>query len=299
MTNIVALKPIIKSIIGGRYTRPILTKVYSNSVGLSLTNLETYITIKGTNLPYGLLDFDSLGITNKLSELDYTDYPLFPDTIPNDKITVSIENLELLMGSVSTDETRINLCGICWAGTDLVSINGHIMTVISGQVNNGRDSSIMPSSSIKALIKLSKKFKLKEVTISVDSELFKVDNAHFTLMGRLISREFPKYQSVIPVKTSKEMVIVHPVKFKEVKSILNTNKAVRLETDNQVTSLVVAGSDFKQVVGNSEFKGIIGFNLKYLEFLTNLDSKLEFNNELSPVKVTKGNILRIAMPLKV
>lgn len=299
MTNIVALKPIIKRIIGGKYTRPILTKVLSNGIDLSLTNLETYITLKGTNLPNGLLDLESLGLTNKVSELDASDFPLFPIVDIGSKITVSISNLELLLESASTDETRIYLNSVAWAGTDLVSINGHIMTLISGQVNNDHDTSIMPRTSLKELINLSKKFKIKHVTISVDSEFFKVDNEHFTLMGRLINREYPKYQSVVPVKTSQSMTIDNPVQVRTVKDILNRNKAVRLETDNQVTSLVVDGSEFKQVVGTSDFKGILGFNLKYLEFLTCLDSNLKFNNELSPVRVDRGNITRIAMPLKV
>lgn len=296
--TITNFKPILKRITKKQY-RPVLSCAMSNGTDLSVTDLETYLTLKGVNLPNGLLNIDSLGLTNQSPDLDVSDYPIFPEVTTSDVITVSIKNLELLLESASNDETRLYLNGIAWVGTDLVSINGHILTRIENQANNGRDSSIMPRVSLKELVALSKKFKLNEVSISVDSEFFKVDNEYFTLMGRLIAREFPKYQTVIPVKTSQTMIITSPVKLKTVKDILNRNKAIRLETIDQVTRLVVDGTEFKAEVGGSQFTGILGFNLKYLEFLTDLDSKLEFNNELSPVKVTKGNITRIAMPLKV
>ena len=251
-------------------------------------------------MPSGLLDIDSLGLTNKLLDLDVADYPLFPVVSVDNKIQVSIKDLELLLESVSSDETRMFLNGVAWAGTDLVSVNGHIMTVIQDQTNNSQDSSIMPRTSIKELVNLSKKFKLPSVTIQVDSMYFQCDTEYFTLVGRLIAREFVRYKTIIPVKTSHSMTIVTPVKFKDVKPILNKkNYAVRLETDLNKTSLVIGGTDFKVAVGTSDFNGVVGFNLKYLEFLTNLDTTLRFNNELSPVVATKGNILRLAMPLKV
>lgn len=296
--NIVALKPILKNITR-KQLRPELSHVMSNGVDLSVTNLETYLTLKGINLPSGMLNLASLGLTNQNIEFDLSDYPIFPELVNRNGITVSIKNLGLLLESASTDETRIFLNSIAWIGTELVSTNGYILTCIKNQAKNTQDTSIMPSSSIKELIGLSKKFKLSEVTISVDSDFFEVDNEHFTLVGRLIKREYLKYQSVIPVRTSQTMTIANPVKSGIVKDILNRNKAIRLETQDQVTTLVVDGSEFKAEVGNSDFKGTIGFNLKYLEFLTNLDSNLKFNNELSPVLVSSGDITRIAMPLKV
>ncbi len=56
-------------------------------------------------------------------------------------------------------------------------------------------------------------------------------------------------------------------------------------------------TEFKAVVGRGD-DSEIGFNMKYLEFMTDVDNKLKFNNALAPVMVTKGDVIRIAMPLK-
>ena len=153
---------------------------------------------------------------------------------------------------------------------------------------------------MKYLVNLCKKFKMIQVKIQVDGSFFKVDNEHFTLMGRLIAREYLKYKAVVPKTTNKEMNIVEPVKFKDIKDILNKRSfKVNLESKNGQAFLVVEGTEFKKQVGTNEFNSDIGFNLKYLEFLTKLDSKLMFNNELSPFMAAKGNITRIAMPMKI
>jgi DNA polymerase III sliding clamp (beta) subunit (PCNA family) len=297
--EITNLKPIIKRIVGGKYTRPVLSKILSDGQNLSVTDLETFIILKGFDMPKGLLDLESLGITNKVSELEVSEYPVFPSFKEGNKLTVSIKHIEMLLDSASTDETRLCLNGIAWIDSDLVSVDGHILTRIEGQNKNTKDSSIMPRTSIKELVNLCKKFKLSEVTIHVDDSFFRVDNEYFTLMGRIIAREFPKYKTVIPVKTSHEMTINNLVKLKDIKDILNRNKSVRLESQSERVNLIVDGTDFIKEVGIGEFKQPVGFNLKYLEFLVELDNKLMFNNELSPFMVTKENITRIAMPLKV
>lgn len=297
--DITKFKPIIKRIVGKKYTRPILSGCLSDGIDLSFTDLETYVTLKDVNLPSGLLNLDHLGITNRVSELDMSDYPLFPEVQKGNSIDVSINHLEMLMDSVSNDETRLYLNGIAWVGTDLVSINGSIMTLIELQTNNTKDSSILPRTCVKELINLAKKFKLSEVNIQVDESFFKVDNEYFTLIGRLYTREFPKYRTILPVKTSHKMIVNTLPLFKDIKSILNKNNGIRLDNEEGKVSLNTIGSDFKVEIGNSDFKTPIGFNMKYLSFLVELDNNLMFNNELAPVKVVKENITRIAMPLKV
>ncbi len=76
--NIIELKPVIKRVIG-KQTRTILTKVLSDGQNLMLTDLETFITLKGFDLPKGLLDPQALGITNQISSLDIYDFPDFAE----------------------------------------------------------------------------------------------------------------------------------------------------------------------------------------------------------------------------
>lgn len=300
--NIVNLKPIIKRI-AGKQTRAILNTALSDGKNLMVTDLETYLTIKGANTPKGVLSLDSLGITNSVLEYDVSDFPDFPDFTEFSKkneIEISIKDIEMLLESVSDDETRIFLNGIAWVENELVSTNGFILTIMGGQATNDKSSSIMPKDSMKALVNLCKKFKMVQVKIQVDESYFKVDNEHFTLMGRLIAREYLKYQAVIPKTTKNEISITDMVKFKDIKDILNKRSfKVNLESHSGQAFLVVEGTEFKKEVGTNNFNNAVGFNLKYLEFLTKLDGKLMFNNELSPFMVAKGNVTRIAMPMKI
>lgn len=293
------LKPIIKRLT--KSPRDVLTKVLVDYRGLSFTDLETFVTINSSyDLPHGLLDVNSLGITNVVSDSSVDEYPIFPTVETSNKVTISIKNLEMLLESSSKDETRLQLNSVAWIERDLVSVDGHILTRIDSQpVNVNKEGSIFPRTSLKELVTLSKKFKLNEVTLRVNGEYFKVTSESFTMFGRLIKREFPKYKHVIPTNTMFTINVTDGVKLSKVKDIINKiSNCISLVNESGECFLLVKDTTFKQRVGTSNFTKDIRFNLKYLNFLTDLNSELKLNHELSPVMVTKGNITRIAMPMK-
>lgn len=298
--ELIKLKPIFKRI-AKNTNRPLLSNVLSKDNTLSITDLETCIIIKNTNLSTGLIKLDTLGLTNEVNNhQDLDDYPVFGHSTLDNNITISIKDLELLLESASKDETRLNLNGIAWDQNNLVSTNGHVLTLIKTEfTNNLEDTVIMPRASIKELVQLSKKYKLKECSFSIDGSFFTVDNEHFTLSGRLISRGFPKYQTIIPVKTSHKIELNELPKYSTIKDLFNKRtNAAAFKVDNGLLTLNINNTEFSQVIGQCNNNTEFGFNYKYFEFLSNLGSTIKFNNELSPFLVEKDNYIRVAMPLK-
>jgi DNA polymerase III sliding clamp (beta) subunit (PCNA family) len=293
------IKTLAKKIMSRR-TRPILKQIKSDGTNLYFTDLETTVTIKNVNYPIGMIKTETLGVNNEVLDNDTSNFPLFNESVSvNNKLKVSVSNLELLLDSVSKDETRPNLCGIAWVKSDLVSTNGHILTLVEGNNINDHESSIFPKKSIESLLFLAKKFKMKEMLLSVDSMHFTIDTENFTLFGKLISRDYPRYQSIIPIKTENSIIIKNRVEVKTIKDILNRNKTVEIKSENGNLKLLVQGSTYDQVIGQGELKESFAFNLKYLNFMLDLDNKIMFDNGLRPFMVKKGNITRVGMPVRI
>jgi len=177
------------------------------------------------------------------------------------------------------------------------------------------DGVIIPRKGISEIKKIADAFAESTLTVSLDeSFLYLSANDEYFLSVRLIAREYPKYQTVIPSKTSYSMIV-------DKNALLNAVKRIKILSNEKTNGIKVGVSNGLLTVSANhpslghaketvpvEYEGEemeIGFNAKYMiESLMVLDVDeviYEFNNELSPVVVrsdAEPDFLGIIMPLK-
>lgn len=227
--------------------------------------------------------------------------------------------------AVSTDETRVNLNGIYFQQLDnklrAVAIDGHRLALLDLNNFNSQntviqDGVIIPKKGIAELKKLAESYASTEITLHLDeSFLYASANEEYYLSVRLIAREYPKYQTVIPSKTSFSITLDKNALMDAVKRIklLSNEKTNGVKLSIKETELTVSADHpslghAKEIIPIS-YTGKemeIGFNAKYMiDSLMVLDVNeiiYEFNNELSPVIIRSDeeeNFLGIIMPLKI
>lgn len=227
--------------------------------------------------------------------------------------------------AISTDETRLYLNGIFLQQYDsilrAVAIDGHRLAMIDipefmARSNFLVDGVIIPKKGVNELKKIAETFPMENLRFSVDEAFLYVNhNKDYFVSIRLISREYPKYQTVIPNKTTFNLLVEKNTLLNAVRriKILANEKTngVKVNLNNNLLtistnhpSLGEAKEEIKVKYDGKDFN--IGFNAKYLidtlGVLSDTDIQLEFNNELSPV-VAKchdmPDFLGIIMPLKI
>ena len=201
-----------------------------------------------------------------------------------------------------------------------VAIDGHRLALLDlHNFNSGntslRDGVIIPRKGIVEIKKIADSFEDADLTISLDeSFLYLNANDEYFLSVRLIAREYPKYQTVIPAKTSFTMKV-------DKESLLNAVKRIKI-LSNEKTNGIKLGVQAETLTISANHPSLghakeelpisysgeeieIGFNAKYmietLAVLENDEIIFEFNNELSPVicrSETEPDFLGIIMPLK-
>ncbi|MEC7183967.1 MAG: DNA polymerase III subunit beta [Bdellovibrionota bacterium] len=226
--------------------------------------------------------------------------------------------------AMSLDETRLNLNGIFLQEVDsiirAVATDGHRLSLLDTEVQNPKVKSLMsgviiPKKSINELKKLTESFPESSVEISLDDTFMYVnaENKYF-LSVRLIAREYPKYEAVIPPKTTHKLIASKDLFFTAVKriKIMSNEKSngvrLHLKKDEMTItanhpSLGEAREKVQVEYSGNEME--IGFNAKYLSDTLSVISEgnvsLELNNELSPVLIKSEKLsgyLGIIMPLK-
>lgn len=226
--------------------------------------------------------------------------------------------------AISTDETRLYLNGIYLQLTDgklrSVAIDGHRLALLDtnefiGENKFLADGVIVPRKGITELKKIADTYPEDEVSISLDDSFMFVNAMNeYYLSIRLIAREYPKYQTVIPSKTAHKFMIDRNAILNAVKriKILSNEKTNGVKLNIQPNELIVStnhpalGQAIETLPISFDGKPTeIGFNAKYLienlSVLNETDVTFEFNNELSPVVVKADDLpefLGIIMPLK-
>lgn len=226
--------------------------------------------------------------------------------------------------AISTDETRLYLNGIFFQEIEsklrAVATDGHRLALIESPLEahgieplvNGV---IVPKKGVYELKKISEAYSGKKIQVSLDESFMFVsaENKYF-LSIRLIAREYPKYQAVIPHKTTFKMIAERDPFLTAVKriSIMSNEKShgVRLKISDQGVTVAAQNKDLGEATEKIpvDYNGKemeIGFNARYLiDALSTFDGGeiiFELNNELSPVIVKSDNTphyLGIIMPLK-
>lgn len=289
-------------------------------------------------LPEGEIQFklnDDNNLDIHLNEIHYKllvykseDFPhLTFENIENQfqlKAEKLLEIIQKTSYAISNDETRLYLNGIYFQDIEgklrAVATDGHRLALLNTEVTTNFSENlingiIIPKKGINELKKIAETYHQDEIKISVD-ESFMFVNAQdkYFLSIRLIAREYPKYQAVIPNKTTYCVRIEKEVFLNAAKriKIMSNEKSngVRVKLDASKMTLSAnhpsLGNAFETI--STEYDGNemeIGFNAKYLiealNIIQDTEVILEINNELSPVIIRADkmpNYLSIIMPLK-
>jgi len=227
--------------------------------------------------------------------------------------------------AVSIDETRLYLNGIFIQEISndkllAVSTDGYRLALLeqafkAPKIDSLMNGVIIPKKGVFELKKIAENFPEAIIKICVDDSFIYINaNDADYLSIRLIARDFPKHQSVIPSKTSYSLRI-------EKDSILNALKRIRIMANEKTNGVKIKllekeiiisanhpslGKASEKVSANYAGKEMeVGFNAKYLidvlSVLEDSELLLEFNNEFSPVVVktpVDNSFLGIVMPLK-
>ena len=225
---------------------------------------------------------------------------------------------------ISSDETRLHLNGVFIQEIDsklrAVATDGHRLALVDIDMEPSNSESlsngvIIPKKGVFELKKIAESTLDGTIRISVDdSFIYASSEDKYFLSVRLIAREYPKYQAVIPTKTSfvlrsEKDIFLNAARRIKIMSNEKSNGIKVLLSENELTIMANHPSlgDAKETL-NVDYQGKemeIGFNAKYLiEALSIFEEgeiSLEFNNELSPVIIKSdslSNFLGIIMPLK-
>ena len=292
-------------------SRPILQKALVTEKGLMVSDIDTNILIKNNfDLKEGLYELDTLGLVKYPLDLDKNEFPLLP-IIPDYKLInhapldIDLKTIDRFLKFTSKDPTRLHLNAVALTVNGLVATDGHRMIFKEGEYNL-ENSILIPSDSLKKLIKVAKKFKITEFKIFFDNDWAYVENEYFAVSMRLIQREFPRWQAVIPSKTRMEFTINKWIDFKTIKPLLDKkNPKARIFSSEGELFLEIINPEVNHdelfSIGHSNDEINFGINVKYLDELIGKNKELTFryNNELSPIISSIENEFKaIVMPVK-
>lgn len=276
-----------------------------------------------------LLHLNCESIHYSLLVTNTDEYPQINFNHSEDSIKISTNNFLNIIAktfyATSTDETRIYLNGIYLESIDnnlrAVAIDGHRLAMLDKNEFIGNDANlksgiIIPRKGLLELKKLAESYSEGSIQLTIDdSFLYAKVNNDYQLSVRLILREYPRYQSVIPNKT------VHGLKVNK-DLLLNAVKRIRILSNEKTNGIKVVLKPNEAVLSANhptygkaienvpiQYQGPetqIGFNARYLidglSVFNSGDIDIEFNNELSPVVFKSHdfeNYLGIVMPLKI
>ena len=289
-----------------------------------LPNDEVVLSVDNTNL----LNLNCKNISYSLLITGADEFPQLSFQNQSTEFKIKTKQIAHIINktshAISTDETRLYLNGIYLQLTDSklrsVAIDGHRLALLDthdfvGENKFLADGVIVPRKGISELKKIAETYPEDDVSISLDDSFMFVNAKNeYYLSIRLIAREYPKYQTVIPAKTTNRFHIDKNAILNAVKriKILSNEKTNGVKLNIQSGELVIStnhpalGHATETLPIHYEGKSTeIGFNAKYLieslSVLNDTDVTFEFNNELSPVVIKADDIpdfLGIIMPLK-
>lgn len=275
-----------------------------------------------------LLQIKCEKIQFSLNVSDAEEFPMLPFHNQNESFFVNSSDLlnilTAISHSISLDETRLYLNGIFVKKVNeklrSVATDGHRLALLETSRLRGSnefldEGFIIPKKGVLELKKMADSYPDQDIECKLSESLLCVSaNDEYFLATRLIAREYPKYEAVIPKQ------IMHTVKAKK-NNLLMALKRIKLlaqEKSHGIKLNLSPGqltiSSNHQALGTAtetievEYEGSnveLGFNANYLiESVSVLkDDSVEFgfNNELGPITIKSpenDGYLGIVMPLK-
>jgi DNA polymerase-3 subunit beta len=287
-------------------------------------NLEIYFNENYFNLKVRDLNYSLLTSPN-------TDYPKLNFEKTQKPILINPVNLIHLLNSVyyamSVDDTRMFLNGIflqAQSPTALrsVAIDGHrLATIHIDHISQEMDATpliegvLIPRKGVNELKRIAENSKDEPLTCSITANYLIIENKKDTLSIRLITRDFPKYQSVIPNKCNLKINV-------DKELLYSTVRRIKLLSNEQTNGIkVIVSENYLEIsssnpaLGHAKEKIAAHFNASDMEI--NLNSKylldaisvlpagevnIQFNSAQSPIVVQSAldqNSLHIIMPLRI
>ena len=274
------------------------------------------VSLKSNDIFYSLLIYDP------------SDFPQINTPESEKPIKISSQNLiemiNLTSHAISSDETRVYLNGLFFQKIDgklrAVATDGHRLSLLDTHVDNDSndnliDGIIIPKKGVHELKRMADSVEIDNIELSVDdSFIYARSGDDYFISIRLIARDYPKYQAVIPAKTTFKIKADRNRFYEAIKRIRimanDKSNQVRLNIDSTKIELSAnhpsLGNAKELIPVDYDGKKMeIGFNAKYLvEALSSLSEGevlIELNNEISPVIIKSAslpNYLGIVMPLK-
>ena len=294
----------------------ILKELPNTDIHMSLEDGENLLKINCNDIHYSLLIYESEEYPNLHFGTENT-FVMDSDNLTNLIVKTSY--------AISNDETRLHFNGVFLQEVEsklrAVATDGHRLSLIETDITEQNNEAlvngvIIPKKGVYEIKKISESYPNTELTVSVDDSYMYINAKEEYHLGiRLIAREYPKYQSVIPGKTTYTLTadkdsIYNAVKRIKIMSNEKSNGVKVLIGDNQLTVMAnhpSLGDARETIAVDYDGKEMeIGFNAKYLmdsfSILETEDIILELNNELSPILVRSNqlqNYLGIIMPLRI
>lgn len=303
--------------VNGKNIFDILKELPNEELTLDINPDENILKIECLDIKYSLLiyrgnDFPPLAFENVANEF----------SIPANEL---LEIIAKTSHSMSSDETRLHCNGIFLHAIDsklrAVATDGHRLSMIDinldvEHIELLENGIIIPKKGVYELKKLAESDLNSIIKVSLDESFMyaSIDNKYY-LSVRLISREYPKYQKVIPTKSTYTLTTEKNNFYDAIKRI----KIMSHEKSNSIKMRISSDSMFlvanhptlgeAQEKINVQYNGPeleIGFSAKYLMDIISTfeigEILLELNNEFRPVVIKSNNFpnyLGIIMPMKV
>lgn len=288
-----------------------------SEVELEILDLENTLKVNCQSVNYSLLinkgeDFPLINFSERKSDFLINSYQV-------------CDFINKTQFAISSDETRINTNGIFLQDIEsklrTVAVDGRVLAMYEIEYSSSKNEHlqngiIVPKKGVYELKKMSESFPEAHLSFSVDENFLNVNfDKHYYLSIRLINREFPNYQLVIPQKTTfnakiDKGIFINAVRRIKVMSYEKSNyiKIKLRENEAEMLANHPIHGDAKEIVPIS-YSGKnmeIGFNAKLLIDMFSVfdegEITLDLNNEFSQIIVksqTLPQFLGIIMPIGV
>lgn len=311
--------------VSARLFYDILRKIDDEEISLSHFDLENELHIRGQNCQF------------VLPTLPVEDYPTFDSFEYNSKLRIESEHLAQILEntyfSISNEETRYNLCGLCLHSYDeektitSASTDCHRLSLSSNNITNktGSFNVIIPKKTIEELIKLSRNSINKYIDIELNNNLISIKDDTTLIISKLVDGIFPSYEELIPKENSNKLTInaKHISEILSRISIVTNNLGDKMRTiqititeetlEVKANSITHYNCFAEEKIKLSDFnytyqgdKITIGFNPRYLldVFKTVGEHSVDIflKDELSSILITtekKPKTKFVVMPLKI
>lgn len=298
---------ILKKFTNQDYNFPILNKIYINKNIAVVTNMEdTVQMILPKSFPTGCYTWNSLQLGLKGLEIkpdqDNTDYPEILKSSNEIIDIINKEDLVKIHKTLSNDTSQYTLNGFLYEQGDLISLDGRRLTLI--QRNNTIEKSIIIKSIVQYLPFLDNRIKL---SINIKENKIFFINKNDWLSTSILNGKFPNYKLFIPNTTKFNLQI----DFDLLKEALHNLKPFLDPECNKIyfdiyknkTILMCHNIDIINIpvyeiesICNTETR--IGINYKLFNNFIENENEIKFNDGLSPLIISKDNIVKIIMPMK-